>query len=203
MSANLDTSKQPSKQPWNLPLRARLMIALIGALIIAGKFYLRMPIHVPGHSGVIWMALLVVGVGLVKRPWAGTLIGLVSGVLAMFFLPGKEGILVGVKYFVPGVTVDLLLPLFGGRLDNYLVAIVIAAAAHTAKLAADYFLGLAAGIPLDFLALGIGLAATLHVGFGALGGALGALVLKMLRRAGIAADLEGPTGAPPPEEATS
>jgi hypothetical protein len=193
-----------TRQPWNLPLRARLAIALVSALIIAGKFYLRMPIHLPGHSGVIWMALLVIGVGLVGRRGAGTLIGLLSGVLAMIFLPGKEGLLVGVKYFVPGLTVDVLLPLLGGRIDRYLTAIVIAAAAHSTKLAASYFLGLAAGISAEYLALGIGLAATLHLAFGAIGGALGAVVLRMLRRAGVPVGFAVPSpAASPSEESTS
>jgi hypothetical protein len=202
-------AEEKARQPWNLPLRARLAIALVAALIVAGKFYLRLPIHVPGHSGVIWMALLIAGVGIVGRPWAGTLIGLLSGALATFFLPGKEGLLVGVKYLVPGVMVDILLPLMGRRLDRYIVAIVIGAAAHASKLAASYLMGLAAGISQDYLALGIGLAATLHVGFGALGGALGAVVLKLLRTAGVSVDLASGTrrrvagDGPPREEAPS
>ena len=131
------------------------------------------------------MALLIVGVGSVGKPGAGTLIGLLTGILAMVLLPGREGLLVGVKYFVPGVIVDLLLPIMGGRLDRYPVAIVIGAAAHCGKLAASYLLGIALGIPHDYLVLGMGFSATLHVAFGALGGALGALVLKRLQKAGL------------------
>jgi ABC-type thiamin/hydroxymethylpyrimidine transport system permease subunit len=184
------------KRPWNLPLRARVTIALIAALIIAAKFYLRMPIHVPGHSGVLWMALLVVGVGSIRRPGVGTLIGFITAVLATILLPGKEGLLVGVKYLVPGITFDLLLPLLGGRLDRYPTAIALGAAAHASKLVASYLVGLAAGISADYLALGLGPAATLHVVFGALGGALGALVLKRLNKSGVLAGIseQAPSG---------
>ena len=38
------------------------------------------------------------------------------------------------------------------------------------------------GIPASYLAIGLGLAATTHVVFGAIGGWLGALILRLLRR---------------------
>lgn len=170
---------------WGLSLRARVIIALVSALIIGAKFYLRMPLHIPGHSGLFWMALMVVGVGLVRRPGAGTLIGLLTALLATALLPGRQGLLTGVKYFIPGLLFDILVPLLGGRLDRTTVAVVIAAAANVAKLATAYVIGLVAGIPSGFLALGLGFASTTHLVFGALGGLLGSIVLRRLLRAGI------------------
>jgi len=168
-----------------LPLRARVIVALVSALIVGAKFYLRMPLHVPGHSGLLWMALLVVGVGLIRRPGAGTLIGLLTGLMAMVLLPGRQGLLVGAKYFIPGLLFDVLAPLMGNRLDRVVVAMAIAAAANVAKLATAYLIGLIAGVPGGFLALGLGFAATTHLVFGALGGLAGSLVLKRLLRTGI------------------
>ncbi|MDZ4169655.1 MAG: cobalt ABC transporter permease [Coriobacteriia bacterium] len=182
-----DETARP-RQPWGLPLRARVIVALVAALIIGAKFYLRMPIHVPGHSGVFWMALLLIGVGVVGRPGTGTLIGLISGLLAVIILPGREGIFVGVKYFVPGLIVDVLTPLLGGRLDRYPAAVIVAAAAHMGKLTASYLLGLALGVPGGYLAIGLGFAAVTHLGFGALGGVAAAFVLQRLSRAGMLPD---------------
>lgn len=163
-----------------------MVIALVSALIIAGKFFLRIPLHIPGHSGLFWMALMVVGVGLVDRRGAGTLIGLLTAILATFFLPGgSQGILVGLKYFIPGVLFDVMTPLLGGRLDRVAVAVVIAASANVAKLGTAYIVGVIAGLPGGFLALGLGVAATTHLIFGALGGLVGSLVLSRLLRAGI------------------
>lgn len=173
------------RSSWRMPLRAQMIIALVSALIVAAKFYLNLPIHVPGHSGIFWMALIVIGVGIVRRPGAGTLIGLVSGILATLFVPGRQGIFVGVKYLSAGFTVDVLTQLLGGRLDRYLVAILVAAAGNVAKLASAYLIGALAGVPGGFLALGLGLASSTHLAFGALGGWIGAVVLKRLRRAGI------------------
>ena len=179
-----------------LTLRDRLVIALISTLIIVSKFYLRLPLHTPGHSGFFWMAFLVVGIGVIKRPGAGTMIGLLTGILATIFLPGQQGVLVGVKYFVPGVVADLLWVAFRGGFDRYAIAIVVGASANAAKLTASYFLGLLLGIPAGYLALGIGIAATTHVVFGALGGLIGAFALRKLERAGIPSAPPAQDGAP-------
>jgi len=168
-------------------VRDRLIIALVSSLIIVAKFTLRMPLHTPGHTGFFWMALLVVGMGVVRRPGAGTLIGLLTGVLATIFLPSQQGLLVGVKYFVPGVVVDVMYLALGGGFERYFVAALVGATANVAKLFASYLLGLALGIPAGYLALGVGLAATTHVVFGALGGWIGAFVLRRLAKAGIPA----------------
>jgi hypothetical protein len=102
--------------------------------------------------------------------------------------------LVGLKYFIPGVIFDVLTPLLGGRLDRPVVAALISASANAGKLATAYLVGLAAGIPSGFLALGLGMASTTHVFFGALGGLVGSFVLRRLVRAGIGpADNASPT----------
>ncbi len=178
---------RPGPMSWwrALTLRDRLTIALISTLIIVAKFYLRLPLHTPGHTGFFWMALLVVGVGVIGRPGAGTMIGLLTAILATVFLPSQQGVLVGVKYFVPGLVVDLLWFVFRGGFDRYAIAVVVGATANAAKLTASYLLGLLLGIPAGYLALGVGLAATTHVVFGALGGLIGAYVLRRLQRAGI------------------
>lgn len=170
---------------WGLSLRAQIVIALIAAMIVAAKFYLRVPLHVPGHSGVFWMALLLTGVGIVRRPGAGTLIGFLSGLLAIVALPSREGIFIGLKYFAPGVVMDAMWVTFSGRFDKAGIAMITGAAANIAKLTTSYVIGVLAGIPHGYLALGLGLAATSHLVFGALGGLAGSIVLKRLERTGI------------------
>jgi len=185
---------------WGLTLRDRVLIALVGALIVAAKFYIHIPMRVPGHTGIFWMALLIIGAGVVGRPGAGTLIGVVSGVLAAIFLPQSQGPLAGVKYFAPGLVVDLLTPLLGGRLDRLIPATVVGAAANMSKLGASYLLGLAMGVPGGYLAIGLGYAATTHLVFGALGGLAGALVLGRLARAGVPGPPETVAAPLPSEE---
>ncbi|MDY0340048.1 MAG: cobalt ABC transporter permease [Coriobacteriia bacterium] len=160
-----------------------VILALFAALIALSKAVFRIPIHVPGHSGIMWMAILLVGRGVVRKPWAGTMLGLVSGILAVAVVGGREGLLLWMKYLAPGAIMDLAALLSGERLSHPIVGILSGAVANAAKLVTSLIVSLALGIPTGYLALGLGLSATTHIVFGALGGWLGTLVLEALRRA--------------------
>ena len=156
------------------------MLALFAALVAISKAVFRIPIHVPGHTGITWMAILVVGRALVRRPLAGTTIGLVSGILAIALVGGHEGPLLFLKYTSAGAVMDVAAWLSGDRLTNPYVAILAGAAANLAKLSTSLVVGVVLGIPAGYLALGLGLAATTHLVFGGLGGWLGAFLSRKL-----------------------
>jgi hypothetical protein len=161
------------------------VMALVAAMIVVGKSLLRMPVSVPGHAGVLWIAALVIGRGVVRRPGAATLMAFVGGLLVALIQPSDAGLVFGVaKYVLPGLVLDLLVPVLG-RLDRVLPAVVAGAAAHAAKLAVDVVQGLVAGLPTTVLVAGLTLDSIFHIAFGALGGLLGALVLRALMRARI------------------
>jgi hypothetical protein len=181
-----------------LTTRELAILALFAALVALSKAFLRMPLHVPGHSGITWMAILLVSRALVRRPGAGTLVGLVSGLLAVMIVGGREGLLVWVKYLAPGMVMDIGALLSGERLDRPLVAMTVAAAANAAKLTSSLIVSLVLGIPAGYIALGLGLAATTHVVFGAIGGWLGAFVVRTLWKLRIPTI----TALAPPEEIT-
>lgn len=179
----MDARKNPDGRMFST--RELVLLALFAGLIALSKAVLRVPIHLPGHSGMTWMAILLVGRILVPKPWAGTLMGLVSGILAVAVVGGREGLLLWMKYLAPGMVMDLGALLSGERLDSVVVAIITAAIANTAKLVTSLIVSVALGIPLGYLAVGLGFAATTHIVFGGLGGWLGALTVKTLRRAGL------------------
>ena len=173
--------RHEDKQPL-FTTRELVVLALFAALVAVSKAFLRMPLHVPGHSGITWMAILLVGRALIHRPGAGTLLGFVSGVLAVAIVGGREGLLLWVKYLAPGVVMDIGAALSGERLDNPYVGLAVGAVANVAKLLSSLIVSLMLGIPAGYLVVGLGLAVTTHVVFGAIGGWLGTLVLRTLRR---------------------
>jgi ABC-type thiamin/hydroxymethylpyrimidine transport system permease subunit len=162
--------------------RELAILALFAALVAISKAVLRMPLHVPGHSGITWMAILLVSRAVIRRPGAGTLVGLVSGLLAVMIVGGREGLLLWLKYLTPGIMMDLAAFATGERLHHPAVAIIAGALANITKLSTSLIVSLLLGIPMGYIALGLGLAATTHVVFGALGGWLGAVVVRALRR---------------------
>jgi len=165
-----------------LTTRELTILALIAALLVGTKMTLNLPLRIPGHSGIFWMAYLVIGRGIVRKRGAGALLGLVSGLLAVIVVGGREGLLVWVKYFAPGVVMDLGALLSRERLDSAVMGVLVGATANAAKLTSSLIVSLLLGIPVGYLAVGLGLAAVTHVVFGAIGGWLGALVLRSIQR---------------------
>jgi len=177
----------PSQLPPGLGMSTRELveIALIAALIVLTKTITRVPLGIPGHSSVLWMAFLVMAKALVPRPISGTVTGVVSGLLALAIWPGTLGLLAWVKYLVPGMVLDVVTPLVGGRLDKTAPAVVVATLASLGKLSAGATVAIMLGLPAGVIAFGLGASSITHAVFGAMGGLLAALVLKRLIRADI------------------
>jgi len=167
-----------------------ILLALMAALIVVAKIALRLPLQLSGHSGIFWMAIIIVAAGVVHKPGAVSLVGLTSGLLAAFLGMGDLGALnTFLSYTAIGVGTDAALWLLGGKPDNMAVAILAATFGHLAKFLVKWGLGVVTGAPLGFVALGLLRALIGYVVFGALGGFLGALTLRALRRAGFFAYL--------------
>lgn len=161
-----------------------ILLALFAGLVVVAKIALRLPLQTPGHSGVFWMAIVIVGTGIVAKPGAASLIGLTSGILAAFLGMGDFGALnTFLSYTAVGVGTDfatLLLP----DLENPLSASIAAALGHMGKFLVKWLLGVITGAPIGFLTLGLLWGMLGYIIFGALGGLLGSFTLKALRKAG-------------------
>jgi hypothetical protein len=162
-----------------------ILLALLAALIVVAKIVLRLPLQLPGHSGIFWMAIVIVAAGIVPKVGAASLVGLTSGIIAAFLGMGDFGALnTFLSYTMVGVCTDLALLLLGRNPENVVVAVLAATFGHMGKFLVKWGLGVLTGAPVGFVALGLLRALVGYVVFGALGGLLGALTLKALRRAG-------------------
>ena len=167
-------------------VRQMTVIALVAVMILIAKTTLRMPIKVPGHGGVLWIAALIIGRAVVRRPGSATLMGLIGGTLVAIFVPGDTAMFFTVlKYVLPGLMLDMLAPLFDGRFDRMPFAVLVGGVAHACKVVVDLLQGLAAGLPRSVLFTGVTFELALHIAFGALGGLIAAIVLRVLIRAQI------------------
>lgn len=166
-----------------------VLLALLAALIVVAKVALRLPLQLPGHSGVFWMAIVIAAAGIVPKRGAASLVGLSSGILASFLGLGDFGALdTLLSYTAVGLGTDVALALLRDP-ENLVVATLAGTLGHFAKFLVKYALGSVAGVPVGFIALGLLRSVLGYVVFGALGGLLGGLTLRALRRAGFFAYL--------------
>ena len=166
-----------------------ILLTLFAALIVVAKIALRLPLQLPGHSGIFWMAIVIVAAGVVPKRGAASMVGLTSGIIAAFLGMGDFGALnTLLSYTMVGVGTDLALLLLRDP-ENLAVAVVAATLGHLGKFLVKWVLGILTGAPIGFIALGLARAVVGYIIFGALGGLLGGLTLAALRRAGFFAYL--------------
>lgn len=159
-----------------MSLRESIIAVFFGTLVVISKYALRLPLHIPGHSGLIWMAVLTVCCLSIRKGRAGTLAGVVSGLLTIMLGLENEGFLTFFKFFLPGLTLDICFSLFPGAMNRWYAVAVIAAISHWTKLLANYIIGLILHLPMGFLVAGVQIATVNHLVFGALGGFVAYLI---------------------------
>lgn len=161
-----------------------ILLALCAALVVAARVVLHLPLHLPGHSGLFWMAILVVARGLVPKAGALTLVGLTSGLIATFMGLGSKGpVNTLLSYLSAGVAVDLV-AIFLGGVDNILAAALAGIAGNVAKLFVKALISIVLEIPAGFVTLGLLFFCITTVLSGAAGGVIGWFILRALRKAG-------------------
>ncbi|MBN1581316.1 MAG: hypothetical protein JXA89_11490 [Anaerolineae bacterium] len=161
-----------------------VLLALFSALVVIAKIALRLPVQLPGHSGLFWMAIVIVAGGVVPKRGAVSLVGLTSGLIAAFMGMGDFGALnTFFSYTMVGVGADLALWLLQDP-ENLIAATLTGVLGHICKFLVKWVFGILSGAPLGFVALGLTWSVINYILWGALGGLLGALTLRALRKAG-------------------
>lgn len=166
---------------FNLNLADVFRLSMFGTLIAITKDIARVPLHLPGHTSIYWMGILVLGKGLIRKFGAGIIMGLVSGILAVQLGLGKEGVFVFFKYFIPGLLIDFLAPFFNHKLDSPIIGVICGVLTSLSKMLVNLVLGVLLKLPLVFLTLGLGLTSISHIIFGAAGGLIAVFLIKRLR----------------------
>jgi hypothetical protein len=165
--------------------REALLLAFFAVFVVVAKGALRWHLHLPGHAMFPTVLLLVVARACVRRSTAATLVGLLAGIACALLGMGKGGPIIVLKLVLPGVAVDL-----GAWGSRERFSVVWRAALIGAAAGASHFLPVAlvetlAGLDADLVLAHAALSAGTKAGFGALGGAAGAVIAARLRHHGL------------------
>ena len=167
------------------------LLTLCGALIFVLKMVFKIPVQLPGHTAILWVIPMILGIGIVKKPGAGIYIGLIGGILLSFFGMDALRLFNVFEYLAMGVTMDLIAIIFAYRFDSPPVGFIAGATGSVAKMVVNYGVQFLLGVPGAFLILGIGVASVIHIVLGGLGGIIAALVIARLTRAGVVQETSG------------
>jgi len=162
-----------------------VLLSMLAALVFALRLYLRIPMHIPGKSGIFWVVPIIVGVGIVGKFGSGVYIGLLSGILAALFGMGDNGVLEGINYLVMGTAIDAGALLFRSRLDNALVGIFLGLLGNLSKLVSNSYIDVYMGIPAAYVVVGMAMTTGTHALFGGIGGGIAAILLGRLYKSGL------------------
>jgi hypothetical protein len=167
-----------------------ILLAMFAGLILVAKITLRLPIQLPGHSGIFVMAIMIVGARIVPKRGAASLIGLSAGIMAAFIGMGDYGGLHTLaSHFFTGVATDLALILLPNP-ENLVSASFLGVLGHFGRFLFKWGYGMITGIPIGFIALGYARTLIGYLIFGTLGGFLGGMTLQTLQKAGLFVYLE-------------
>jgi hypothetical protein len=136
----------------------------------------------PGHQGVAWIALLVVGRINSRLRWAGTLAALGAAGTSLVPLLGFGDPLQWVMYLAAGVTLDIAYLLVGGAREHLWLLVLLGGLAHVTKPLLRLGISAFTGWPYGSLLWGAAYPLATHFMFGAIGAALGCGLLFIDRR---------------------
>ena len=130
----------------------------------------------PGHHGIEWMALLIIGRMSSRFRGAGTLTSVgASFASTLPFLQGGNPY-ARVFYLMPGLVVDFVFQYLPRYANQLWFLMLLGGLAHVTKPLGQLTVNLLTGFPFGSFRFGILYPFTGHLLFGMIGGLLGALV---------------------------
>jgi len=158
---------------WGLSLRDAVILALIAAATSGAKLILKFPLRVPGHFNLVWMSFLILGCALVPRRGAGTVLGVLTGVLAFLFGFGHEGLLGFLKWLSVGLSLEAFQALIPAFSQRWYAAAGAGGVAAVVKTVLSLALFVVFGFTGKAVEAAGAVAVALNFAFGAAGGLLG------------------------------
>jgi len=174
------TSSSVSERPLFATLdREWLFLIGIGLLGVIAHASVNLPLKLPGHHGLEWMALLMFARVVSASPWAATIAA--TSAAAFSYLPvwGFHETTIGLSYLLSGWIIDGGYRAIKSRAAPVLA--LIAALAHAAKPLWKWAAASSLGVHFGSVEAGVWYALGLHLMFGAVGGIAGALAGTALK----------------------
>jgi hypothetical protein len=158
-----------------------ILLAGIGAAGVLIHAYLRIPLKLPGHHGVIYMALLLSGRLISKKNFAASLSSI--GAAAMLLIPlGFKDPFMPVIYLFPGFIVDIFFNSFKTIRPKVILLALVCGLAYMTIPVTRIFITLSTGFPYGSFITGFFYPLFTHFIFGFAGGLIPAGIQFFTRK---------------------
>ena len=159
-------------------------LLLIGSGVTAVVLHraLAMSLGVPGHHGIEWMALMILGRASSRFRGAGTLTSIgASFASTLPFLQGGNPFS-WLFYLLPGLLMDFAFRYLPRYADRLWFLVLLGGLAHATKPLGQLTMNLITGWPFGSFRFGVLYPFASHLLFGMIGGLLGGLMLLGIQR---------------------
>jgi len=181
-TSSLKNTSSASQTEWSLTWFEALLLLGSGLMAVVLHRATDFSPGLPGHHGIEWMALMILGRASSRFRGAGTLTSVGASAASMLpFLQG-ENPFTWLFYLLPGLVMDLAyryLPRYASKLW---FLVLLGGFAHATKPLGQLAINLISGWPFGSFRYGVVYPFASHIFFGMIGGLLGALVVLGIRR---------------------
>lgn len=158
-----------------------LLLTLIGAVGVVLHAKFRFPLRLPGHWGIVFMALLFSGRFFSKKPYASSLSSI--GAVAMLMLPlGFKDPFMPILYILPGFIVDVFYHVFSTKNHRVVLVALLSGLAYMTIPIVRLFISMSTGILYGSFVTGFLYPLMMHFVFGAAGGLVALGLYKLIKR---------------------
>jgi hypothetical protein len=160
-----------------------IFLLLVGMVAITLHSKLRIPMHLPGKQGILFVALVVSGRGLSRLSFAASITCIGSALLLSTSFLGFHDPFIAVTYVLLGGIMDLLFWLTSKYSEKPWILALASGIAWMFIPAIRLFMSLFVTMPMNSFSSGIAYPFLTHLLFGFTGGLIGAGILSLFKTA--------------------
>lgn len=180
-TSSLKPVSKPFPTEWTGWLEAFLLIGTgVFAVVLHQAF--RWPLSLPGHHGIEWMALLLMGRAFSRLGPAGSLTSLGAAGASMLPLWRGDDPFIWLIYLVPGPLIDLAFRYLPRYIDKIWFFMLMGGLAHTTKPLIRLVITIVSGWSFGSFRFGVVYPVISHFLYGLIGGLFGALLVLGIRK---------------------
>ena len=162
---------------WSLSWLEALLLIGGGVMAVILHRTTDLSLGLPGHHGIEWMALMIIGRASSKYRGAGTLTSIGASFASVLPILHGDNPFTWMYYLLPGPVMDLAFRYLPRYANKLWFMVLLGGFAHMTKPIGQVTVNLLTGWPIGSFRFGILYPFTSHLLFGMIGGLLGALVV--------------------------